>query len=223
MPFKRKLPARKRPTTQAIVARQVNTILKKQVEVKTHTTLEDERAVNDLSDAHTIYALNNMTTSSGVNARIGNQVTGKGCDLRYCLHNNSGVAMYARVLLLRASGDPVGNYDINEIFRNSTGSAVNRTGRPMDMVRQINKSKFTPIYDRVHVFGTSAVNDGSNCKFSHKYVDLKNQMCKWSTESDIPEKGQLYLCVLPSRADGDAATASTIELSFVANYYFTDM
>lgn len=203
------------------VAKATKKAVLKQAEVKMHEQQGEEVTISTLSNLNTIKCVNEIAVGNDASRRIGKKVRAKGLMLRYALDNAEGVPQYVRVMLVRGTGDELG--DMNKFFRGLSGANANRTGKVIDMVSGIQYSRYQVLMDRTHKLGTSVAGDASRASYAKKYVALKNSDVVWDPSDNIPNKGPLYLVCFNAETPDDDITGRRIEFTYRTNFTFYDM
>lgn len=175
------------------------------------------------SSAGTIYTdLSQMAQGNTASTRIGAKINPTYMKIRYLLHNNGGVPVYVRVVLLEADA---GLFDTNteEFLMDATtqGQAL-VAERLSDIVFPLNVMEFKVHYDKVHRI--AGLGDGTGIETIRGEISqkLSGTMVYEDTAASDAKSKNLRLLLFSRCADNDTV-AQTVELTYFSQLYYKDM
>lgn len=200
------------------VARQVKSILARQVETKSNIVIITERSVSSLGSPVVSDVLNATTQGSSQSQRLGQKITPKFIDVRGHLHLATlAEPQFVRVLLLQCSVDEDGLTDLFE----SNSALIQPAAADLSAIyARINTTKYKVLGAKTLKLGPSDNYYGT--QMFHMKAKLSGQL-HYDIGSINPEKNKIVLVVINRRVDNDESTGTVAELTFNSKFYFTDM
>lgn len=214
------------PKSKKVTARKVSNMinrhLSKKSETKRFLQKAQESAVISSAASVVFTDLSQIAQGTTSGTRVGNIISPFGVHLSYILHNNSAVAGYARVLLVKV---PDGTFTaVNDnIFAATDGAgAAPIAERLTDVFEMVNKYKMEVLLDKTHRL--AGLGDGTGIETVMRKGLMKLRSQKWSylgSAAADNKDDNLRLYVIFRCADNDT-TAATIEFSYQSTVYYKD-
>lgn len=163
-------------------------------------------------------------------ARIGNDISLKSFQVKGMLYNNSTSETYARLLILGHSGDIDPTFSTFPIFRNSSNGVTGNisTVNGLDtMYYPINKVDCHVYHDKViKLAGSATGNAGVNTKMFSHFMKFPGKGKRITYDGAAMGTGNqnTFISVywIVADANDDTTGGTTVELSQLTRYWFTD-
>jgi len=193
-------------------------------ELKRNVSYYDEISQSTLTQG-SVTPMISITQGTGVNSRIGNQITVKGFHIKGLFNNNAATPNYIRMLLVWSPCDTVTGLTTSYLFAdaNQAGgvAGVGSVNGANILYYPVNKNAYRPVWDKVFKLGGSG--DPSCTRMFNKFIKM-NTTIKYNGNNagDGSQDKQLTLFVLAAESGDDVGMGQTVELSHVGRVFFTD-
>lgn len=216
-------------TQKKSVAKIARQVVIRMAEKKVAYTSTNQTLLDTYTPGNAWFAMSNIGAGTGVSERSGREICLQKAHIRSTIHNNSNFTMFVRVVLGYFTDDSIPG-PTTELFDPITRNGVpitfvTATGSDYILNPTLNKRLFTPVYDKVHKLGTSAV-DGANAKQITILKDLKNRKIRFDgvANGNGNQDPTLYLGAWAVQSDNGAiATGNQVEWGFNAAIHYTDL
>jgi len=193
-------------------------------ELKRNATYYDEISQSTLTQGSYSPQLS-ITQGTGLQQRIGTQITVKGFHIKGVVNNNATTPNYIRMLLAWSTIDSATTFSTANIFADAnlaggTAGTGGVTGANI-LYYPVNRLAFTPVWDHTMKLGGSA--DPSCTRMFSKFIKM-NKTIKYiaNNAGDAMQDYQLTLFIFVAESGDDTGLGQTIEVSHVARAFFTD-
>lgn len=216
----------RRRSTAAIAKAVVRRELRRNVEVKRKYINQTESSISTLVQGANWYDLSDVSIGGGVDERVGHEIMAKGIHLAGALHNNGSTTNYVRMMVIQQhSQDALSS--ASDVFQNvtNTDDFSGITGM-QTMYYPIQKVDFKVLYHRIFKLnpnGTAGIADESRMFRKFIKLDQKVRFENQNTEGTGLQRPRYWLALWAAESPDDTSLGETIELSFLARFYFTDM
>lgn len=238
MPFRRQLrkrtsaPRRRTASKRPAVTKAVKSYVRRalpRVEMKTNWYHDNEVQLNTLSQgAMQAYPQVNQGTTDL--ARVGNDINMKSFQIKGVLNNNSTQESYARCLILGHAGSLDPTFSTFPIFAAGASGqtfTISQVNGLDTMYYPINKVETHVYYD--HVFklaGSATGNSGVNTRMFSKFIKFPGKGRKVTFKANATGTGNqnwfISVYWIVADANDDTTTGTTVELSQLTRFWYTD-
>jgi len=236
MPVSRRKPTMSRKKRYTPKKKGVSTAVKKyvrrampSVEFKENWYHDNEVQLNTLTQG-AMQGYPQVAVGTSHITRVGNEISLKSFLVKGILNNNSGSESYARLLILGHDGNIDPTFSTFPIFRNSANGTTSTiaTVNGLDcMYYPINKLDCTVYHDRVIKLGGGAIgNSATNTKMFSKMIKFPGKGMKIKYEATGTGFGNqnrfISVYWMVADASDDTTTGTTVELSQLTRFWYTD-
>lgn len=193
-------------------------------ELKTTWVHDNEISLNTLAQG-LISSGPAITNGTAPTSRVGNEIRAQSLHLRGVLYSNSTQESYVRMLVVGCDGsvDPTVS-----LFRTGAlgGTAGISTVNGLDTIYfPVNKLEFKVYADKVFKLGASAAGTaGSNTRTFSKFIKFggKKVQYKGNVAGLDLQSWQYHVIWIAADGNDDTTTGTTVELSQITRFWFTD-
>lgn len=162
--------------------------------------------------------------------RIGNEISMKSFQVKGVLNNNSGSESYARLIIVGHDGTLDPTYSTFPIFKAGqagTTYTISQLNGLDTMYFPLNKDDLHVYYDKVmRLAGSATGNAGSNTRTFRKFIKFPGQGKRISYKANATGTGNqtwfISVYWIVADANDDTTTGTTVELSQLTRFWFTD-
>jgi len=162
--------------------------------------------------------------------RIGNEISLKSFQVKGVLNNNSGSESFARLLILGHDGNIDPNFATFPIFRNTssgTTTTISSVNGLDCMYYPINKLDCKVYYDKVfRLAGAATGNAAGNTRMFSHFIKFpgKGKRIKYEATGTGVTNQNTFISVywIVADANDDTTTGTTVELSQLTRFWYTD-
>lgn len=166
-----------------------------------------------------------ITNGTSSSSRVGNEIRAMSLHLRGVIYNNSTQESLVRMIVV---GAPASVDPSTTIFRTGALGAVAGPAsvNGLDaMYFPLNKLEFKVYADKVFKFGASASGTAaSNTRSFSKFIKFGGRkiMYKGNVSGTDQQSWQYHVIWIAADANDDTTTGTTVELSQITRFWFTD-
>jgi len=151
-------------------------------ELKRNVSYYDEISQSTLTQG-SVTPMISITQGTGVNSRIGNQITVKGFHIKGLFNNNAATPNYIRMLLVWSPCDTVTGLTTSYLFTdaNQAGgvAGVGSVNGANILYYPVNKNAYRPVWDKVFKLGGSG--DPSCTRMFNKFIKMNTTISTMAT------------------------------------------
>lgn len=216
----------KRRSAASVAKSVVRRELRKNVEMKRKYTAGTELTVSTLSQGTNWYDLSSIDLGTGRDNRIGHEIVAKGIHLTGALHNNGSTTNYVRMVVIQQHTQDALSSASDVFEKNVSNDDFSGTTGMQTMYYPLQKVDFKVLYHRIFKLnpaGTAGIADES--RMFKKFIKLNRKVRfeQQTAEGDNLQRPRYWFALWAAESPDDTGLGETIELSYLARFYFTDM
>lgn len=219
--FKKKSTKTSRARVPAATKKYVRKMMPK-TEMKESWIHTNEVALNTLAQGHLIPfpVIGQAITADG---RVGNHVNARSLHFKGSLYNNSGAETYVRQLVVGYAPTVDIATNLFRLAATNTSAAISSINGMDAMYYPINKTDFHVYHDRTYkLAGSVSGVNGSNTRMFSRFIKLGGKKITWKGADANPDNYTYSIVHIASDANDDTTTGTTVEMSSLTRFYYTD-
>lgn len=168
--------------------------------------------------------INNVSEGTGNDNFVGSSIHQTGIALKYFIHNVSGICTYWRMAIVVCKNGNELSSAGEEIFLDDQDQGFNfsSSNDRQQLMLNLNRNKYTVIYDKIHKIGaknTSATENFKSNKMINFYKSYAGKKIMFDSSANPNERMYLLGWPIDSNLDGNNLS---LEISGQTTYYFKD-